>query len=199
MSVFTGDMNCIGKKSKFPCTANAVHLICSSFRCNSYRPWTPGAWKFALLSDAIHIAREHRQNAIQCLNENSMCFERLTTEIHTIKVHVVTSTRWETDHSSVGRNYGGYKNHYSVIKNLNAINQTWALVNKNTPISNTRKPDLVKTFQVGKNYFFKCFNFFALGNVKNKNEKDATSAACFQNILSIRIQRLVFINSVIVY
>ena len=26
-----------------------------------------GAWKFALLSDAIHIAREHRQNAIQYL------------------------------------------------------------------------------------------------------------------------------------
>ena len=26
-----------------------------------------GAWKFALLSDAIHMAREHRQNAIQYL------------------------------------------------------------------------------------------------------------------------------------
>ena len=26
-----------------------------------------GAWKFALLSDAIHIAREHRHNAIQYL------------------------------------------------------------------------------------------------------------------------------------
>ena len=41
MSVFTGHMNCIGKKSKFSCTANAVHLICFSFRCNSYGPWTP--------------------------------------------------------------------------------------------------------------------------------------------------------------
>ena len=43
MSVFTGHMNCIGKKSKF-----------------------------ALLSDAIHMHREHRQNAIQCLNELSL-------------------------------------------------------------------------------------------------------------------------------
>ena len=41
MSVFTSHMNCIGKNSKFSCTAYAVHLICSSFRCNSYGPWTP--------------------------------------------------------------------------------------------------------------------------------------------------------------
>ena len=41
--MFTGHMNCIGKKSKFSCTA------------------------FAFLSDAIHMAREHRQNAIQYL------------------------------------------------------------------------------------------------------------------------------------
>ena len=26
-----------------------------------------GAWKFAILSDAIHMTREHRQNAIQYL------------------------------------------------------------------------------------------------------------------------------------
>ena len=38
--VFTGHMNCIGKNSKLSCTAYAVHLICSSFRCNSYGPWT---------------------------------------------------------------------------------------------------------------------------------------------------------------
>ena len=32
LSVFTGHMNCIGKKNKFSFTANAVHLICFSFR-----------------------------------------------------------------------------------------------------------------------------------------------------------------------
>ena len=37
------------RRAIFSCTANALHLICSSFRCNSYGPW-------------------HRQNAIQCLN-----------------------------------------------------------------------------------------------------------------------------------
>ena len=46
MSVFTGHMNCIGKKSKL----NA-----------------PLTRKFAFLSDAIHMAREHQQNAIQYL------------------------------------------------------------------------------------------------------------------------------------
>ena len=35
LSVFTGHMNCIGKKSKFSCTAKK---ICFSFRCNSYGP-----------------------------------------------------------------------------------------------------------------------------------------------------------------
>ena len=34
-----------------------------------------------------------------------MSFERLITELHTIKVHVVTTTEHcEKDHSSVGRN-----------------------------------------------------------------------------------------------
>ena len=42
LSVFTGHMNCIKKNSTLS-----------------------GAWKFAILSDAIHMAREHRQNAIQ--------------------------------------------------------------------------------------------------------------------------------------
>ena len=29
------------KEEQIKCIALAVHLICSSFRCNSYRPWTP--------------------------------------------------------------------------------------------------------------------------------------------------------------
>ena len=29
------------KEKQIKCTANAVHLICFSFRCNSYGPWTP--------------------------------------------------------------------------------------------------------------------------------------------------------------
>ena len=41
MSVFTGHMNCIGKNSKFSCTAYTEHFICSSIRCNSYGLWTP--------------------------------------------------------------------------------------------------------------------------------------------------------------
>ena len=40
LSVFTGHMNCIRKKSKFSCTAYALHSICFSFQCNSYGPWT---------------------------------------------------------------------------------------------------------------------------------------------------------------
>ena len=41
-----------------------------------------------------------------------MCFERFITEVHTIKVHLVTTTdHWAlgNDHSSVGRNEGGYE------------------------------------------------------------------------------------------
>ena len=34
--------------------------------------------------------------------------------------------------------------------NLNAINQTCALVNKNTPFSNTRNPDFIKAFKLVK-------------------------------------------------
>ena len=34
-----------------------------------------GAWKFAILSDAIHMAREHQQNAIQYL-----CWHLFTTK-----------------------------------------------------------------------------------------------------------------------
>ena len=66
--------------------------------------------------------------------------------------------------------------------NLNAINKTWALVNKNTQLVNTRKTRFDRSIQVGKNYFWKCFNFLALENVKNENETDAAAAACFQNI-----------------
>ena len=29
------------KEKQIECTAHAVHLICYSFRCNSYGPWTP--------------------------------------------------------------------------------------------------------------------------------------------------------------
>ena len=55
LSVFTGHMNCIGKKSKL----NAPFAGCIQFitRCI----------QFAFLSDAIHMVREHRQNAIQYL------------------------------------------------------------------------------------------------------------------------------------
>ena len=42
------------------------------------------------------------------------------------------------------------RNHYSLIMNLNAINQTWLLVSKNTPFSNARKPDLIKAFKLVK-------------------------------------------------
>ena len=49
MSVFTGHMNCI------------------KLRCI----------RFAFLSDAIHMAREHKQNAIQCLNKKIVNFRML--------------------------------------------------------------------------------------------------------------------------
>ena len=46
LSVFTGHMNYIGKKSILHaprkwCMTYAVHSICFSFRCNSYGLWTP--------------------------------------------------------------------------------------------------------------------------------------------------------------
>ena len=66
--------------------------------------------------------------------------------------------------------------------NLNAINKTWALVNKNTQFSNTRKPDFIEAFKLVKITFENSLTFFALENVKNENETDAASAACFQNI-----------------
>ena len=66
--------------------------------------------------------------------------------------------------------------------NLNSINQTWALLNKHTPFSNTRNPDLIQALKLIKNNFWKCFNFLAQENVKNENETVAASAACFQNI-----------------
>ena len=44
---------------------------------------------------------------------------------------------------------------YSFIMNINAINKTWALVNKNTQFSNTRKPDLIEAFKVVKISFEK--------------------------------------------
>ena len=86
--------------------------------------------------------------------------------------------RWENDHSSVGRNRS---NLYSLTMNLNVINQTWVLVNNNTPFSNTRNPDLIKAFKLVK-ITFELFNFVELENVKNENETDAASAACFHNI-----------------
>ena len=42
------------------------------------------------------------------------------------------------------------KNQYSLIMNLNAINKTLALVDKNTQFSNTRKPDLIEAFKLVK-------------------------------------------------
>ena len=67
--------------------------------------------------------------------------------------------------------------------NLNAIYKTWALVNKNTKFSNTRKFDFIEAFKLVK-LLLKCFNFVVLENVKNENETDAASAAYtyFQNI-----------------
>ena len=44
----------------------ALHLI-KEIKMYSYYLLTP-CIEFALLSDAIHMARAHRQNAIQCLN-----------------------------------------------------------------------------------------------------------------------------------
>ena len=45
-----------------------------------------------------------------------------------------------------------------------------------------KKPRFDQSIQIGKNNFWKCFNFLALENVKHENETDAASAACFQNI-----------------
>ena len=42
------------------------------------------------------------------------------------------------------------RNRYSLIMNLNAINKTWALVNKNSQFSNTRKPELIEAFKLVK-------------------------------------------------
>ena len=42
------------------------------------------------------------------------------------------------------------RNHYSLIMNLNAINKTCAVVNKNTQFSNTRNPDLIEAFKLIK-------------------------------------------------
>ena len=42
------------------------------------------------------------------------------------------------------------RNYYSLIMNLNAINKTWELVNKNTLFLNTRKPDLIQAFKLVK-------------------------------------------------
>ena len=42
------------------------------------------------------------------------------------------------------------RNHYSLIMNLHAINKTWALVNKNTQFSNTRKTDLIEALKLVK-------------------------------------------------
>ena len=66
--------------------------------------------------------------------------------------------------------------------NLSAINQTWALVNKNTPFSNTRTLDVIKAFKLVNITFENVSNFLAYGNVRNENETDAASAVCFQNI-----------------
>ena len=41
LSVFTGHMNCIGKKSKLNAPRKRCMKICFSFRCNSYGQWTP--------------------------------------------------------------------------------------------------------------------------------------------------------------
>ena len=65
--------------------------------------------------------------------------------------------------------------------NLNAINKTWALINKNT-VFKYKKTRFDWNVQVGKNYFWKCFNFLALENMTNENKTGAVSAACFQNI-----------------
>ena len=40
LSVFTGHINCIGKKSKLNAPLTHCMKICFSFRCNSYGPWT---------------------------------------------------------------------------------------------------------------------------------------------------------------
>ena len=42
------------------------------------------------------------------------------------------------------------RNYYLLIMNLNAINETWVFVNKNTQFSNTRSPDLIEAFKLVK-------------------------------------------------
>ena len=41
LSVFTGHINCIWKKSKLNAPRKRCMKICYYFRCNSYCPWTP--------------------------------------------------------------------------------------------------------------------------------------------------------------
>ena len=49
LSVFTGHMNCIGKKSKLNATRMRCMKICVSFRCNLYVPWTPTKCDYILI------------------------------------------------------------------------------------------------------------------------------------------------------
>ena len=64
--------------------------------------------------------------------------------------------------------------------NLNAINQTWSYVNKNTPFSITRTSNLIKAFKLVEITFENAAVSWMLGNASNKNEIDAASTAvCF--------------------
>ena len=53
MSVFTGHMNCIGKKSKLNAVTRCMK-ICYSFRCNSYGPWTPTKFDSILILTSFY-------------------------------------------------------------------------------------------------------------------------------------------------
>ena len=73
------------------------------------------------------------------------------------------------------------RTHYSLIMDLNSINKTWAMVNKNTPFSNTRKPDLIEAFKLVK-ITLKMLQCLCARKCENENETDTESAACFQNV-----------------
>ena len=65
------------------CRCSRAIWIASEWKANFHAPLTR-CFQFAFLSDAIHMAREHRQNAIQCLNI-ALCSYSLYPTLHILK------------------------------------------------------------------------------------------------------------------
>ena len=68
------------------CRCSRAIWIASERKANFHAPLTRCIW-FAFLSDAIHMAREHRQNAIQCLNKEYVYSARHTFYLRIQAVH----------------------------------------------------------------------------------------------------------------